>query len=116
MIESERHHLIPARKVEGAAVYGSHRQRLGSISNVIIDKSSGLVAYVDLTVGGVFGLGGHHHRVRWDALHYDPQIGGYFIDAELDQLPEFEEDPEVGGHRPTQPVPTAYDTSRRHWL
>ncbi len=110
-----RHNLIPSRKVEGTTVYGSHRQKLGSISSVVIDKASGLVAYVDLTTGGFLGLGNHHHRVPWQALHYEPRIGGYTIDADLPDLPSFEEDPAVGGTHANQPPPV-YDTSPRHWL
>ncbi len=118
MNASERHHLIPARKVEGAAVYGSHRQRLGSVSEVIIDKASGFIAYVDLSTGGFLGIGNHHHRIRWDALHYDPQLGGYAVEAELNDLPEFTNDPAVGGQHATAPMPTSYSETNtpRTWL
>lgn len=117
MTASERHHLIPSRKVEGATVYGSHRQKLGNISNVIIDKASGLVAYVDLSTGGFLGFGNRHHRVRWDALRYEPRIGGYLVEADLQELPAYDEDPAVGGNHPHTPAPVAmYDTQRRHWM
>ena len=48
MAERETGTLIGSDKVEGPAVYGADRQKIGSIERVMIDKMSGKVAYAVL--------------------------------------------------------------------
>jgi hypothetical protein len=43
--------LIGSDKVEGTAVYGADRQKIGSIERVMIDKTSGRVSYAVLSFG-----------------------------------------------------------------
>lgn len=52
---SEMGRLIGSDKVEGTSVYGSDRNRIGSIERVMIDKVSGKVSYAVLGFGGFWG-------------------------------------------------------------
>src|SRR4051812_46786447 len=48
---SEAGNLIGSDKVEGTAVYGADRNKIGSIERVMIDKPSGKVSYAVLSFG-----------------------------------------------------------------
>ncbi len=82
----DRHELISSRRVEGTPVYNRADQRLGVIHNVMIEKTSGKVAYASLSFGGIFGLGEHVHPVPWDRLTYDVNLDAYVIDLSREQL------------------------------
>ena len=41
-------HLIAAKQVQGTTVYNVAREKLGSVEDVMIDKSSGRIAYAIL--------------------------------------------------------------------
>lgn len=45
----EQGNLIGSDKVEGTAVYGADRTKIGSIERVMIDKQSGKVSYAVLS-------------------------------------------------------------------
>jgi hypothetical protein len=69
--------LIASDKVSGTAVYGPDKERMGSIERVMIDKTSGQVAYAVLSFGGFLGIGDDHYPVPWNTLRYDTDLGGY---------------------------------------
>jgi len=85
-MQQSTHNLIESDRVEGTAVYGSDRQRIGSIERVMIDKLSGKVAYAVLGYGGFLGMGDDHYPTPWSSLKYDTSLGGYRVDITKDQL------------------------------
>jgi hypothetical protein len=78
--------LIGSDKVEGTAVYGPDREKIGSIERVMIDKISGKVAYAVLSFGGFLGMGEDYYPVPWSTLDYDTSLGGYHVNFTRDQL------------------------------
>jgi hypothetical protein len=65
---------------------------------LLIEKVSGRVVYVDVTFGGLLGLGGHHHTIPWEKLTYDTRLHGYRTDITEEQVrgaPAFYGDDEV---------------------
>jgi sporulation protein YlmC with PRC-barrel domain len=82
----ETHRLIASDKVEGTAVYSPQNDKLGTISNVMIDKKSGKSEYAVMEFGGLFGLGSDHYPVPWDMLTYDTDQGGYVVNLTKEQL------------------------------
>jgi osmotically-inducible protein OsmY len=78
--------LISSEKVEGTAVYGSDRQKIGSIESVMLTKRSGKVAYAVLSFGGFLGMGTEHYPLPWRMLKYDTDLGGYIVNLTKDQL------------------------------
>src|SRR5262249_33101092 len=78
--------LIASDKVEGTAVYGPDREKVGSIENLMIDKRSGQVAYAVLSFGGFLGMGTDHYPLPWSMLRYDENLGGYLVNVTRDQL------------------------------
>jgi sporulation protein YlmC with PRC-barrel domain len=83
--KSETPRLIGSSKVEGAVVYNSRGDSVGSVYEVMIDKRSGKVAYVIMTFGGFFGIGQHYHPLPWDSLEFDWRQGGYVLNAEAER-------------------------------
>lgn len=87
--------LIASDKVEGTAVYNRQGDRLGSVSNFMVDKISGNVQYAVLSFGGFLGMGKDHYPLPWSMLTYDTGQGGYVVDldkAVLDNAPRYSAD------------------------
>ena len=91
----EQGNLIGSDKVEGTAVYGADRNKIGSIERVMIDKTSGKVSYAVLSFGGFLGIGDDHYPLPWQSLKYDTSLGGYVTgvtEAQLKGAPKFGND------------------------
>jgi PRC-barrel domain len=82
----ETRDLIASDKVAGTSVYDRNANKLGSVSNLMLDKRSGQVAYAVLSFGGFLGMGSSYHPLPWNQLHYDPNQGGYVVDLTKEQL------------------------------
>src|SRR2546423_4070405 len=78
--------LIGSDKVEGTAVYGADKKKIGSVQRVMIDKISGKVAYAVVSFGGFLGMGEDYYPLPWSKLDYDTQLGGYGADITENQL------------------------------
>src|SRR3981189_55758 len=73
----EQGNLIGSDKVEGTAVYGADRNKIGSIERVMIDKQSGKVSYAVLSFGGFLGIGDDHYPLPCQSLKNDTNLAGY---------------------------------------
>ena len=82
----ETEELISSSKVEGTVVYNRQGERLGTISNFMVNKRSGQVVYAVMSFGGFLGLGQRCHPLPWKVLTYDTGMGGYVIDLDKDTL------------------------------
>jgi hypothetical protein len=78
--------LIGSDKVEGTAVYGADRRKIGSVQRVMIDKISGKVAYAVVSFGGFLGMGEDYYPMPWGSLKYDTSLGGYLVGITEDRL------------------------------
>lgn len=78
--------LIGSDKVEGTAVYGADKKKIGSIERVMIEKVSGKASYAVLSFGGFLGIGHDHYPLPWQTLKYDTELGGYLVGVTEDQL------------------------------
>lgn len=105
--------LIASNKVEGTVVYDREGERLGTISNFMVDKLSGQVEYAVLSFGGLFGLGSDHYPLPWNKLDYDEELGGYVVDLDKDALedaPHYDADREPRYDRAyAEQIDTYYD-------
>ncbi len=87
--------LIASDRVEGTAVYNRQGERLGKISNFMVDKRSGQVRYAVLSFGGFLGTGHDHYPLPWSMLDYDTGQQGYVVDLDkqlLDAAPRYDDD------------------------
>jgi PRC-barrel domain len=78
--------LIASDRVEGTAVFGPDHRRIGRIERLMIDKTTGQVAYAVLSFGGFLGIGEDHYPLPWATLDYDTTLDGYRIDVTEQQL------------------------------
>lgn len=83
---SETARLIGSDMVQGARVYGTDREQIGTIERVMIEKTSGRASYAVLAFGGFLGFGEKRHPIPWEQLHYDPDLDGYRVNLTRDQL------------------------------
>jgi sporulation protein YlmC with PRC-barrel domain len=82
----ETHNLISADKVTGTSVYNRQGEKLGSVYDVMLNKSSGQVAYAIMSFGGFLGMGESYHPLPWRTLTYNEQQGGYVVDIDRNRL------------------------------
>ena len=78
--------LISSEKVEGTNVYNRTGDTLGSIHDLMIDKTSGHVVYAIMSFGGFLGMGNQYHPLPWSVLKYDTNMGGYVVNLDKQQL------------------------------
>jgi sporulation protein YlmC with PRC-barrel domain len=78
--------LIAASKVNGTNVYNRAGEKLGSVHDVMFDKTSGKAEYAILSFGGFLGIGEGYHPLPWNQLTYDHAVGGYVVDLDRDRL------------------------------
>jgi hypothetical protein len=106
--------LIAASKVNGAAVYNTVGEKLGSIYDVMLNKTSGKADYAIMSFGGFLGMGERYHPLPWAQLTYNPDAGGYVVNLDRDRLegaPSYaEEDLRNWDDRRTADVDTYYGT------
>ena len=54
--------LIAASNVNGTSVYNTAGEKLGSVYDVMIDKTIGKTEYAIMSFGGFLGIGDSYHR------------------------------------------------------
>ena len=86
MTDPETQSLIAASKVEGTAVYDESGEKLGTIHDVMIEKTSGKVAYAVLSFGGFLGLGSDYYPIPWSVLSYSTKEEGYVVAIQRDRF------------------------------
>jgi sporulation protein YlmC with PRC-barrel domain len=78
--------LISASKVSGTSVYNPAGEKLGSVYDVMIDKTSGKTEYAIMSFGGFLGIGNSYHPLPWHSLNYDERHGGYVVNIDRSRL------------------------------
>jgi len=89
------HNFISSGDVQGTVVYGKAGAKVGEIDHLIIDKTSGRVAYAVMSFGGFMGLNHNHYPIPWGALDYDTSLQGFrtnITEQMLKDAPEFSDD------------------------
>src|SRR5262245_46155901 len=80
------HTLVPSDRVEAAAVYGSDGKKIGTIERVMLEKTSGTVAYAVVKCGGLLESERHHYPVPWASLKYNPMRKAFDAGTTLAEL------------------------------
>ncbi len=87
--------VVAAGDVTGNDVRNLKGEDLGTIKEVVLDASSGTVAYAVLSFGGFLGMGDKLFAVPWKALSLNADNGGFVLDVDeerLENAPGFDED------------------------
>jgi sporulation protein YlmC with PRC-barrel domain len=96
--------IMAADTLQGDDVYNAADEKLGEITDIMIDVPSGRVAYAVMSVGGVLGLGDKLFAVPWSALRLDTERKCFRLDASKERVenaPGFDKD-----HWPSMADPT----------
>jgi sporulation protein YlmC with PRC-barrel domain len=87
--------VMAAATLEGNAVVNAAGERLGEITDIMLDVPSGRVAYAVLSFGGFLGLGDKLFAVPWQALTLDADQKRFILDVDKELLknaPGFDKD------------------------
>lgn len=87
----ETQNIVTTDKVIGVNVRNFTNENIGDVKEIVLDKMSGQVCYVTLSVGGFLGVGAKNIAVPWHALKYDAAEGCFIINADKEKLKQAKE-------------------------
>jgi hypothetical protein len=77
----------------GSSVENTKGEKLGTISDIVLDPEAGSIKYAALSYGGILGLGGKLFAVSWDALTLQPDGKTFVLNIDqalLESMPGFD--------------------------
>ena len=77
---------IAASRVIGTAVYNTAGEHIGTIEDVMLDKTSNGIMFAVIGFGGFLGIGEKYHAIPWSVLDYEKARGGYVVPFSKEQL------------------------------
>ena len=87
--------VLSASSLSGDKVKNPAGEDLGKVHELMIDLSTGRVAYVVLSFGGVLGMGNKLFAVPWQAFQIDEDEKCFLLDVDkqrLENAPGFDKD------------------------
>ncbi len=78
--------VISVSTLIGDPVYNSSGEKLGSIEEIVLDLSSGRVAYAVLSFGGILGIGDKLFAIPYNSLHVDLENRQVIFDVAKETL------------------------------
>lgn len=87
--------FLSASTLVGADVRNPQDESLGDLKDVMVDSTSGRIAYGIVSFGGVLGIGTKLFAIPWDAFRVDPERERLVLDISRDRLkdaPGFDSD------------------------
>lgn len=87
--------FLSASTLSGDPIRNPQGEALGDLKDVMIDTSTGRVAYAVLSFGGVFGLGDKLFAVPWESLAVDGENKCLVLNVSKERLkdaPGFDKD------------------------
>jgi uncharacterized protein YrrD len=77
---------IRGTKVIGTTVKDPAGQTIGTVTDVILDKTSNSIMFAVISFGGFLGIGEKYHPIPWGELDYVPQNEAYIVNYTRQQL------------------------------
>jgi sporulation protein YlmC with PRC-barrel domain len=87
--------VMTASTLEGDDIVNRQGDKLGELEEIMLDVTSGRIAYAVLSTGGFLGLGDKLFAIPWSALTMDPENKCFILDVDkerLKQAPGFDKD------------------------
>ncbi len=78
-----------ARWMNGRDVVGSTTDNVGEITDLVVDRGSGVLRSVAIKTGAVLGMGGRTVTVPYDRFRWDSGRGRLILDASAEDLARF---------------------------
>ena len=77
---------IQASRVIGTDVYNTEGKHIGTIEDVMLDKTTNSIMFAVIGFGGFLGIGEKYHALPWSTLDYERERGGYVVPFSKEQL------------------------------
>ncbi len=111
--------LLSAGTLTGEKVVNTVNDDLGKIEEIMLDVSSGRIAYAVLSFGTILGMGGKLFAIPWQALTLDTRNECFILDVDkerLEKAPGFNSDhwPSMSDPKWAASIHTYYDR-RPYW-
>ena len=112
--------MLSASTLQGTDVKNAKGEALGDIKDVMIDLSTGRVAYAVIEFGGLFGIGSKLFAVPLQALRQNAADKSFTLDTSKDALESaqgFDKDhwPDFADRKWQEAVHKHYDTTP-YWM
>src|SRR2546428_1758394 len=94
-VESPLPEIMSADSLIGDNVINALGDDLGEIKDIMLDVSTGRVAYAVLSFGGFLGIGDKLFAIPWTALRLDRERKRFIMDVDKERLknaPGFDKD------------------------
>ena len=79
-------HLVSTKKLDSYNVVNTAGEDLGQVQNMMVDMSTGRIAYTILSFGGFMGLTDKWFAVPWEAMTYSPETKRLVLNVSKDKL------------------------------
>jgi sporulation protein YlmC with PRC-barrel domain len=111
--------VMAADTLTGDEVRNRANEKLGEITDIMLDVPTGRVAYAVMSVGGVLGVGAKLFAIPWSAMQLDTANKCFRLDIakeRFDEAPGFDKDhwPSMADQRWAEDVHSFYD-ARPYW-
>ena len=77
---------ILASKVKGTTVYNDAGDKIGTVEDIVLDKTSNQIMFAALGFGGVMGIGEKYYPIPWSLLNYNEDKGGYVVPLNKERI------------------------------
>lgn len=78
--------VMAASTLQGDTVVNHRKEKLGTLTDIMIDVPTGRVAYAVLSFGGVLGVGDKLFAVPWAALTLDADNKCFVLEVDKERL------------------------------
>ena len=111
--------VMAADTLTGNDVRNDANEKLGDITDIMLDVPTGRVAYAVMSVGGVLGVGNKLFAIPWSAMQLDTDSKCFRLNVakeRFDQAPGFDKDhwPSMADQRWAEDVHAFYE-ARPYW-
>jgi len=111
--------VMAADTLTGDDVRNGANEKLGEVTDIMIDVPTGRVAYAVMSVGGVLGVGAKLFAIPWSAMQLDTQNKCFRLNVakeRFDEAPGFDKDhwPTMADQRWAEDVHRFYG-ARPYW-
>jgi len=77
---------ILASRVKGTTVYNDAGDKIGTVEDIVLDKTSNRIMFAALGFGGVLGIGEKYYPIPWSLLDYSEKMGGYVVPLNKERI------------------------------
>ena len=111
--------VMAADTLTGNDVRNDANEKLGNITDIMLDVPTGRVAYAVMSVGGVLGVGNKLFAIPWSAMQLDTENKCFRLNVvkeRFDEAPGFDKDhwPSMADQRWAEDVHSFYH-ARPYW-